>query len=123
MESKNEKWLNAVTHLKEALTQYTKGSTDLNFLALVKAFEITIEYAWRDMKRLVEDQGLEAQSPKMAVKTAAKLGLITAPETWLECINARNNSVHDYFGITNKEFTDLAKELIALIDQSEIFKS
>lgn len=120
MAPKENKLHKSVQNLEGALSQYRAHSTDLNFLTLAKAFETAVEYAWREMKRMVEDQGLEAPAPKMAVKEAARLRLITKPEVWLECIDARNNSVHDYFGISKKEYVELAQELVALIKSSKI---
>lgn len=119
MESKNEKLLSSIKHLEESLRQYNSKKTYLNFLTIVKAFELVIEYAWRNLKKSVEDQGLEAESPKMAVKQAAKIGLIDNPELWIECINARNNSVHDYFSIKQEEYIDLAIELLEIMKKRE----
>lgn len=118
MESKKKKLPESIQHLKDALKQYDSKKSDLNFLTVAKAFEVVIEYAWRELKRLVEDQGLEASSPRMAIKQAAKLGLIREPETWSDCLDARNNSVHDYFGISQNEFVDLARQLSELIQRS-----
>lgn len=121
MESKKKKLLKAVQNLREALTQYRTNKTDLNFLTLVKTFENAVEYSWREFKRLVEDQGLEAPAPKMAVKEAAKLHLLTDPETWIACIDARNDSVHDYFGIAEAEYMHLSEKLAELIQKSKLF--
>ncbi|MBI2066740.1 MAG: nucleotidyltransferase substrate binding protein [Deltaproteobacteria bacterium] len=123
MESKNEKLLKAIQHLEEALLQYRNKKTELNFLTVSKAFETLVEYVWRLLKRIVEDEGLEAPSPKMAIKQAAKLHLISDPEKWLEAIEARNNSVHDYFGISEQEYSELAKEFLNLVRGSKIFHS
>lgn len=65
----------------------------------------------------MEDQGLEAPAPKMAIREAARLHFITKPEVWLECIDARNNSVHDYFGITQSEYCELAEEFLKLVQK------
>lgn len=119
MESK--KLSRAVGNLKAALDQYSTQSSELNFLTVAKAFETALEYAWRELKRQVDDLGLEALAPKVAVKEAAKLHLISNPELWLECIDARNDSVHDYFGISNAEYADLAREFLKLIKSAKAF--
>lgn len=120
MESKKKKLPKAVKNLEDALRQYRGEKSDLNFLTVSKAFETVVESAWREFKRLVEDQGLEAQAPKIAVKEAARLKLLTDPETWLLCIDARNDSVHDYFGISESEFVELAERLAGLVKKSRI---
>lgn len=106
---KTSKIQDSLHHLGAALKAYKKGADPegLKFLALTKAFEIAVEYAWKELKRKVEDEGLEAPSPKEAIRQAAKLHVISNPESWLDYINARNNSVHDYFGIPEKDFVEL----------------
>jgi hypothetical protein len=78
---------------------------------------VLVEYSWKMMKRRVQDDGLDAPSPKAAVREAAKLRLISEPDVWILCINARNASVHDYFGITREEFLELAKKLSILAER------
>lgn len=117
MESKKKSKLpEAKQHLKEALDQYHANPSELGFLTIAKAFEILVEYAWRRLKEYVEDQGLDAPAPKIAVKQAARLEIISEPETWLDCIDARNDSVHDYFGIPKKEYIALAEKFLSLVD-------
>jgi len=120
MESKKKKLPKALEHLQLALKQYKTEKSELNFLTVSKAFETAIEYAWRFLKRAVEDQGLEAPSPKIAIKQAAKLHFLNEPEIWLACIDARNDSVHDYFGISEKEYVQLAEKLVDLIENSSL---
>lgn len=116
MESKGKNKLpNAAKNLEAALELYEKNPTELNFLALSKAFEIVVEYGWRLLKMRVEDEGLDAPSPKMAVKEAARLHIITDPETWMDCIDARNDSAHDYFGISRSEYVGFAEKFLSLI--------
>lgn len=118
MESKGKAKLpNAAKNLEAALRLYQGEPTELHFLTLSKAFEILVEYAWRLLKEKVEDQGLDAPSPKMTVKEAARLKLITDPETWLDCIDARNDSVHDYFGISKEEYVHLAAGFSRLVQK------
>jgi len=116
MDSTNKKWHKAKEHLRLALEQYRKSKTELHFLTLAKAFEILVEYEWKLLRRFVESEGLEAASPKMAIRQAAKLHVITDPEVWLDCLDARNNSVHDYFGITEKEYVSLAEKFLELVE-------
>jgi len=82
----------------------------LSFLALSKAFEVALEYGWKHIKAKVEDLGLEALSPKDAVREAARLKVIRNPEMWIKAINTRNLTVHDYFSMSEAEFLDLAKD-------------
>lgn len=94
------------------LYQKEKGQEDLNFLMVVKSYEILVELAWKHFKDKVEDEGLSAPSPKESVRKAATIGLIDDPEKWIKYIEARNLSMHDYFGLDNQNFLKLASELI-----------
>lgn len=117
----NKKLPEAAKTLQGALELFKQKDKVLNermsFLLVVKAFEILTEYGWKELKKCVESEGLEVQSPKEAVRTAAQLSLISDPELWINCINARNSSVHDYFTIPEKEYLELAEELLKSIQQ------
>ena len=103
--------------LKQALDQLNSktGDKELQFLTVAKAFEVLVEYAWRELKYRVENEGLSAPSPKEAVRKACRIELIAEPERWIDSINARNDSVHNYFGIPRKKYIDLADEFIGLV--------
>ncbi len=108
------KTLESLEALALALAKY-KTSTEpesYRFAALSKTYEVALEYLWKDIKRYVEDEGLDVASPKEAVRQAARLGLIDDAEKWIMFINARNASVHDYFVVPKKEFIRFAGELI-----------
>lgn len=119
MESEEERQHKAIQDLIDALKRYESEPLDLNFLTVSKAFENLVEHTWRSLKQQVEDEGLDAPSPKSAIKQAAKLELITEPEKWLNCLEARNNSVHDYFGISQEEYLELAKDLLELVKKAK----
>lgn len=111
----------AATQLESALEKYNKSTKkddkEIYFLAVTKGMEVLIEYVWKELKRKVEEEGLEAVSPKDAVRQAAAIGLIKDPESWIELINARNLSVHDYFGVSDDAHAQLADKLLGLTKQ------
>lgn len=115
MEPQNKKLKQALEHLDEALKLYQSKKSVLNFMLVSKAFEVAVEYGWRVIKAYVENDGLEAPSPKQAVKQGARLDLIDKPDRWMLAIDARNNSVHDYFGISQIDYADLADEFSDLL--------
>jgi uncharacterized protein YutE (UPF0331/DUF86 family) len=113
MESKSSRPLKeAIINLDNAIKLYDQRAKDdpLPFLTASKAFEVAVEYGWRELKTKVEDEGLDVPSPKAAVREAARLKIIDDPEFWLKAIEARNASVHDYFGIGEEEFISIARE-------------
>ena len=108
----------ALEHLKSSLELYRlrKENDPLPFLTVTKAFEVAVEYGWRFLKDVAEGDGVDVPSPKAAVRAAARLGLIADPEVWFDMIEARNASVHDYFGISEKSFVELAQKMVNLAD-------
>ncbi len=106
----------ALDNLDAALQLYSdrqKGN-DLPFLTVCKALEVAFEYIWRELKSRVEVEGLFAVSPKEAIRQAAVLGLIGGVEEWIAIATARNDSVHDYFGIPEPKYVELAGKLLTL---------
>ena len=113
---KQSKLIDSLRDLARALESFEPTPAgqprSLTFLALSKAFEVAVEYGWKQLKRQVVDEGLEALSPKDAVREAARIEIIKNPAVWIQCINARNLSVHDYFSMTEMEFFDLAETFL-----------
>ena len=106
----------ALKQLVGALELYEKESDQrpLNFLMVTKAFEVLVEASWKEFKSKVEDEGLEAPSPKEVIRKAATIGIVEHPEPWIEFISARNLSVHDYYSVEEPQFIELTRQLIAL---------
>ena len=122
-EKKRKKLHEAFNDLSRCLLAYepsTESQRSITFLALTKAFEVALEYGWKELKRLVEDRGLEAYSPKDVIREAANIELIKDPKLWINCINARNLSVHDYFSLTESGIVELARML--LISANDTFE-
>jgi nucleotidyltransferase substrate binding protein (TIGR01987 family) len=106
----------AIAQAEAAIVLYQKETDqrELNFLMIVKAYEILVELAWKYFKYKVEDEGLGAPSPKEAVRKAATIELIEDPQKWLDFIEARNLSVHDYFGLDNENFLKLMIDMVRI---------
>lgn len=111
MASKENKLRKSLKTLQEALKKFKKDD-ELSFLAVAKAFEISVEYSWRELKRIVEDEGLDAPSPKAAIREAARLGKLDDAEGWIEFVNVRNAGIHDYFGMGEEEYIEIAEDFL-----------
>ena len=111
---RTEKIEKGIKNLAQALEMYEKRKKvdELPFLALCKTVEVLVEYLWKQFKARVEAEGLFAVSPKEAMRQAASIGLITEPDRWIKIVLARNDSVHDYFGIPESDYVELARELL-----------
>lgn len=109
-----EKIRKAEGHLEQALEAYRSRQQhdELPFLTVCKTVEVLMEYLWKEFKERAETEGLFAVSPKEAIRQAAALGIISEPDRWIKIILARNDSVHDYFGIPEPDYVELAGELL-----------
>ncbi len=119
---RTRRFYEAVRDLGRCLSSYTPSSTNyrtIEFIALTKAFEICLEYGWKDIKREIEDRGLEGNSPKDAVREGARIGLIADPALWIDAINARNLSVHDYFSLGEADFVQLVRRFYNSVKDSK----
>lgn len=105
----------ALVKLNEALSILSRQKMDdmerpVVVDAVIKRFEVLFEYTWKLLKTSVEYQGSEAPGPRPAIQEAVKFGWIKDPELWVYALDARNGSVHDYFGITITEYLKLIKQ-------------
>lgn len=92
----------------------------IKFLAVAKGFEIAMEYSWKELKRMAEEEGYEVVSPKDAIRKAAKAKLILDAESWLGFLQARNSGVHDYFGMTEEGYLKSIRSFLK--ETRKIFK-
>lgn len=113
----------AILDLAASMKFYKKrgGDEPAAFLAVAKAFEVAIEYAWKELRRQLEEKGItDMYAPKDVIRKAAQVGLLDDAESWLDYIDARNDSVHDYYGMTESEYVDLAGKFMK--DAGKVFK-
>lgn len=76
--------------------------TEQEKAGIIQAFEYSFELTWKIMKRLLEERGRVANSPKETFRMAALEGFISDPEIWFEFLQKRNLTVHTY----NNEYAD-----------------
>jgi nucleotidyltransferase substrate binding protein (TIGR01987 family) len=99
--------------LEESLTAFEKESdpnkAEMIRDAYTKRFEILFEYTWKALKMAAEHQGVEAPGPRPAILEAIRFGWIEDGDFWAEALEARNGSVHDYFGISREAFFRIVK--------------
>ena len=122
LENKYENFGSAVNRLNEANVAYKKNSdNDIYQDALIKRFEFTFELAWKTLREFMLEQGytLEILSPKGVISFAWREGIISNEELWLDMLQSRNLSAHDYgrelsADIADKISNRYCKELTAL---------
>lgn len=83
----------AVARLADALAQpkdeYLRDSA-------IQRFEFTFELAWKVLKRYLAAQGVEARSPRAAIRGAFEVGLLPDDPGWLAMLDLRNLTTHTY---------------------------
>lgn len=99
LENKYDNFSKAVNRINEANIAYKRNSNDDIYQdALIKRYEFTFELAWKTLREYLVDQGyqLEIMSPKGVIAFAWREGIISNEELWLDMLNARNMTAHDY---------------------------
>mgnify|MGYP003571309239 CR=1 FL=1 len=66
-------------------------------MALIQSFEICFELSWKVLKDYLKEQkGIIALSPKDAIKEAFSVELIKNGQLWVDMLQDRNTSSHEY---------------------------
>ena len=83
----------ALTRLDAALAQ-TK--TEWTRDAAIQRFEFSFELAWKAVSAFARSEGLEARSPREALRVAHRLSWIADEDLWLRMLDDRNRTTHTY---------------------------
>lgn len=119
MEEKDIRWKQRFSNYKKALAKLSEGVelmsidgsyatavTEMMQEGLIQRFEYTLELAWNVMKDYERFQGItEIQGSRSALRQALAMGLITDRE-WMNSVDDRNLSTHDYDQDTADEIRD-----------------
>jgi nucleotidyltransferase substrate binding protein (TIGR01987 family) len=90
-----EDYVNALKRLNEALGEdFSKGSIIVD--GTIQRFEFTFELAWKLMRAVLMQVGMEVEGPRPAIKEAFKAGIIQDGELWIAILEDRNKTFHIY---------------------------
>ncbi|ASK62357.1 nucleotidyltransferase [Virgibacillus phasianinus] len=84
----------ALARLEEALDE-----DDMNSLYIdgtIQRFEFTFELFWKTIKRLLEEEGIEAKTPKETLKQAYAIDWLQDEHAWLQMLRDRNETSYVY---------------------------
>ena len=83
----------AVARLEEALAQ---PKTEWTRDAAIQRFEFSFELAWKAVSAFARSEGLEARSPREALRVAHRLAWIDDDGLWLRMLDDCNRTSHIY---------------------------
>jgi nucleotidyltransferase substrate binding protein (TIGR01987 family) len=100
----------ALKSLQNASSMYRENTKNQVIEAgLIQNFEITIELAWKLMKKYLESENILAQTPRDSIKKSLEAGLINSGEIWLTALNDRNLTSHIY---DEDQASEIAEKII-----------
>ena len=73
---------------------------------VIQAFEFSFELFWKTFKKIADDRGYRAGSPKTSLQMAFQEGIIEHEKIWLDMLEDRNRSVHSYNEATAQAILD-----------------
>ena len=73
-----------------------EGLNKIYTMALIQAYEISFELAWKTIKDYLEYNGKIVENPRSAIKEAFAEKLISDGQIWIEMMEARNKTSHTY---------------------------
>jgi len=90
-----DSFANALRRLEEALKEdITKSSTFID--GTIQRFEFTFELAWKLLRMILLNEGIESNTPRAVLKEAYLAKLISDGEGWIDMLEDRNKTSHLY---------------------------
>jgi nucleotidyltransferase substrate binding protein (TIGR01987 family) len=97
----------ALSSLESAVVSPPKN--DLERDGAIQRFEYTFELTWKVAKRVLEDSGITATTPKAIIRELGAQSWIESVETWFDFLKARSASTHIYIEKTAREVFAIAQ--------------
>jgi nucleotidyltransferase substrate binding protein (TIGR01987 family) len=83
-----------ITRLGEALAESPENSLIVD--GTIQRFEFVIELFWKTLKRLLEWEGIQTQTPRETLQRAYQAGWLADETVWLKMLRDRNQTSHLY---------------------------
>ena len=87
-----EDYAKALLELEQVLAEPSESR--LIQAGCIQYFEFCFELAWKSVKSVAEQEGLECHSPKTCLKVAHQNGWVEEEPLWLEMLASRNRMSH-----------------------------
>ena len=100
----NKRWLQRFENFEKASINLNEtiecikqnGINKIYTMALIQAYEIVFELAWKTMKDYLEFNGIITDTPRETIKEAFSRNIISDGQIWIEMMEARNKTSHTY---------------------------
>ena len=91
-------------------------------MALIQAFEMSFELAWKTMKDYLENDGILTDSPRTTIKEAFSSRLIEDGQLWINMMEVRNKTSHtykeEYANVVANEILDIYIPLLNKLEKT-----
>ena len=96
------------SQLNKAVNAHSEQpDNELIQMALVKAFEMTFELAWKTMKDYLRYNGIDVKLPREVIKQAFANDIVVDGQIWIDMLENRNVMAHVYDEARAHETVDL----------------
>ena len=125
----NKRWLQRFENFEKASINLNEtiecikqnGINKIYTMALIQAYEIVFELAWKTMKDYLEFNGIITDTPRETIKEAFSKNIISDGQIWIEMMEARNKTSHIYKEEYAKSLCDdilniYSKQIINLLE-------
>ena len=125
----NKRWLQRFENFEKASINLNEtiecikqnGINKIYTMALIQAYEIVFELAWKTMKDYLEFNGIITDTPRETIKEAFSKNIISDGQIWIEMMEARNKTSHTYTEEYAKSLCDdilniYSKQIINLLE-------
>ena len=97
-----------------------EGLNRVYIMAIVQAFEMSFELAWKTMKDYLEYTGTIVENPRSTIKEAFVQDIIQDGQLWIEMMEARNKTSHTYKEEFARQIAEsIIKTYMPLLDSLE----
>ena len=110
----NIRWVQRFNNFEKAVQNFEdtikcinrEGINKIYTMALIQAYEIVFELAWKTIKDYLEYNGIKTDTPRETIKEAFSKNIVTEGQIWIEMMEARNKTSHTYMEEYAKSLCD-----------------
>lgn len=102
----------ALNNLYDAIQ--IQNPTDLERDGTIQRFKYSYEICWKLAQRVLKENDIEAEVPKVVFRELGRIGWIDNVEDWIEFQKSRNETSHEYGEALALKSYSLAKQFYPL---------